>query len=442
MDFLPISFRPAALRVARLRPTLLGVGLLTLGLAACKKDADTSSTPTVGTILYVENNLAAGNAILAYRQQADGSLVALAGSPFATGGAGFANPTQTLGPDDTDEPLTLSADKKRLFAVNQGSSTISVFNIGADGVLTPVSGSPFPSGGLNPCSLGLANDRLYVVNKSDDGNPATTDPAPTYTVFNIAGSGALTPLPNSTVAATVGTSPTHAYVAPSQRLLFTDEFLAPLSVGTLHAFTIGSDGRLTSAAGSPVGPPPATNGGPTTTQGIWSHPTQNVLYVGLPLQAKVAVYSYDGTTGALTYRSSVDAGLKNGLINAICWLRTNKAGTRLYTLNSGEGTVSVFDVTTPLTPTQIQVLPLKKLGPTFGPVPQVVTSAPFHLTFSPDEQTLFVVSQHLNPDFSTNYNYIHALRIGTDGKLSEPTEPVQPPVPATARPQGAVSVTL
>lgn len=438
----PFFLKSAANQHLRLTGALLGASFLSL--AACQKDGDTSTPSGVGTVLYVENNLTS-NGVMAYHQEADGSLKEMTGSPFATGGSGFINTAQSLGPNDTDEPLVLSADKKRLYAVNQGSNTIAGFDIQADGTLKALAGSPFPSGGNNPCSVGIANSRLYVVNKSDDANPATIDPAPNYTVFNIEASGQLTPLAGSTITTKVGASPAHAYVAPNQRLLFVDDFLAfmpPNPTGTLRAFAIGSDGKLTAAPGTPVTLPLDANGMMSGALGLWSHPTQNVLYVGIPMQNRIAVYNYDGTTGALTYRTSIDAGIPGVPNAAVCWLRTNKAGTRLYSLNSGESSVSVFDLANPLAPSLTQTLVLKNAGPVFGAGGTATSSQPFHLAFSPDEQSLFVVSQHTNPDYSTNYNYLHTLSVGSDGKLSEPTTPLQPAVPATARPQGAVSVTL
>ena len=137
--------------------------------------------------------------------------------------------------------------------------------------------------------------------------------------------------------------------------------------------------------------------------------------------------------------------MPGGPTTAVCWLRTNKAGTRLYALNSGEGSVSVFDLTDAQNPKKTQTLALQNPGPGFqaGPDgPMLVTSEPFHLNLSPNGTTLFVVSQHASPDFSANYNYLHALPVGADGSLGEPYAPVQPPVDARTRPQGAVSVSF
>ena len=422
---------------------LAGLGIL--GLAACSKDNNSGTSAAPGTVLYVASNLGTGNGVLAYRLQADGTLAALDGSPFATGGNGFTNTAQALGPDDNDESVALSADKKRLFVANQGSGSIAVFDIGSNGKLAAVAGSPFPSGGLNPCSIGVAGSRIYVVNKSDDGNPATVDPAPSYTVFDVAADGKLTAVAGATVTTKAGATPSHALVAPGQRLLFVDDFLAfmpPAPQGTLRAFAIGADGKLTAAPGTPVALPVDALGMPSGALGLWAHPTQNVLYVGIPMQSKIAAYAYDPTSGALTYRSSFDSGVAGAPNAGTCWLRVNRAGTRLYALNSGEATISVFDLANAQAPALLQTFALKNAGPLFGTTATAVSSQPFAVTFAPDEQTLFIVSQHSNPDYTTNYNYLHVLSVAADGKLSEPGQPVQPPVPATARPQGAVSLTL
>ena len=425
-------------------PALLALAALTLN--SCKDKQNPPMSNAGGTVFYVENNAAGDNqnGILAYHLGSNGRLELLPGSPFLTGGAGVANPTQALGPDDTDEPLALSGDGKRLFAVNQGSNTIAVFDVEYGGKLVPVAGSPFPSGGNNPCSIGVAGSRIFVVNKSDDGDPTTTEAAPNYVTFDVAANGALTPVPGATFTTTPGVSPAHAYVAPNQRLLFVDDFLAfmqPGATGTLRGFAIGADGHLTAAPGTPQALPVTPSG----ALGLWGHPTQNVLYVGFPLQDKVGVYTYDPTTAALTFVRAVESGVPGGTATAVCWLRVNKTGTRLYALNSGEGSVSVFDVTDAQNPKLTQTLALKNLGPVFQPGPdgpQLVTSEPFHLTFAPDGKTLFIVSQHSSTDFGANYNYLHILPIGGDGSLSEPSAPVQPPVNARTRPQGAVSLSF
>ena len=87
---------------------------------------------------------------LAFRRDHDGNLTPLSGSPFLTGGTGVVDPSLKLGPFDSDQNIISNARAHVLFAVNSGSNSITVFHIRPDGSLSPVEGSPFPSGGQNP----------------------------------------------------------------------------------------------------------------------------------------------------------------------------------------------------------------------------------------------------------------------------------------------------
>ena len=61
--------------------------------------------------------------------------------------------------------MLLSDDHKLLFAVNQGSNSIAVFNVDSQtGALAPVAGSPFSSFGTAPIGLGYSNGTLVVAN--------------------------------------------------------------------------------------------------------------------------------------------------------------------------------------------------------------------------------------------------------------------------------------
>src|SRR5205807_849789 len=70
---------------------------------------------------------------------------------------------------DADQQVVTNAAHTLLFAVNQGSDTIAVFRIARDGNLHPVKGSPFPSGGHAPTSVGLVGDTLVVANNNQYG---------------------------------------------------------------------------------------------------------------------------------------------------------------------------------------------------------------------------------------------------------------------------------
>ncbi len=406
--------------------------------ASCKKSPDTQTVKS--DILYIETNNYQDNqnAVIAYRDKGNGKLEPLDGSPFLTNGSGVGNPDQILGPLDSDYELRVSSDGQFLLAVNSGSNTIAVFSIKSNGALQPVAGSPFPSGGQTPVSIDVSGNYVFVVNKSQDPLHATPM-APNYTTFTIDGAGKLTPVQNGKFETTAGTSPTQILVSRDKKYAFGVDFLGFMlkpPVGTLRSLTVSGTGILTPLTGTPYILPTGSmpdNG----ALGLWQHPSGNPLYVGLPLQGKIAVFNINASTGALTLLSTVAAG------KAACWIRTNKAGDHMYVLNSGDNTIQVYNTSNALTPSSVQTLELKNSGPAYaspGGAP-LKTSEPFSLAFSTSEKILYVVNQHTNKDFSIgNYNYLHALSVTDNGQLTETADPVQLPVANNIRPKGSAVV--
>jgi 6-phosphogluconolactonase (cycloisomerase 2 family) len=411
-------------------------GILAILLFSCKKDQKEDNNKD---ILYIQTNdfRENQNAVLAYHYVKGGKLQQF-GGPFYTNGSGVGNPEQILGPLDSDYELRVSADGKFLLTVNSGSNTIAVFSIKSNGSLEHVAGSPFPSGGQTPVSIDVSGNYVFVVNKSQDPLHETTQ-APNYSTFTIDGNGKLTPVPGAKFSTTPGTSPTQNLVSKNKKFLFGDDFLGFMlkpPVGTLRSFNISNSGVLTPVAGTPY----FVTGNATGMNaafGLWEHPVANVLYVGYPLLAQVAAYTINESTGALTLQSTAPAG------KAACWIRTNKSGSRMYVLNSGENTVTVYNSTNASSPSLLQKFTLKESGPLYT-VPglgELTTSEPFSLAFSTDEKILYIVNQHTNKDFSIgNYNYLHYLDVSDNGLLSETSIPIQIPVPNTVRPKGSVVI--
>jgi hypothetical protein len=179
--------------------------------------------------VYIESNIKTpkGNSIYAYKRGEHGLLFAVAGSPFLTGGAGVQDSSLKLGPYDSDSQVITNGDQTLLFAVNSGSDSIAVFKIEEDGSLKAVDGSPFSSGGTDPVSLGLYRDTLIVVNQNSDF-PRQSTTLPNYTSFRVSRNGWLTPIKDSTVSVAFGSSPSQALVAPNTNLLFGADFLGGL----------------------------------------------------------------------------------------------------------------------------------------------------------------------------------------------------------------------
>ncbi len=401
------------------------------GLLSLSETAAAAKGKIAGEIIYVQTNGydGNGNAVLAYRHSGGGRLKQIPGSPFKTGGSGIGNPMQMLGPSDSDFELWLTGDKHFLLAVNSGSNNITVFRVADDGRLSPVPGSPFSSGGETPVSVCESGGNVYVVNKSQNPESPTSS-RPNYTTFRINAEGQLSPVEGAKLETTMGSSPALTLLSNDKRFAFGTDFLGFMvqpPVGTLRSFTV-KNGVL-SSVGEPMTIP--EKGG---ALGLWQHPSANVLYVGFPLAGKVGVYNINPKSGALTYSSALMAG------PAACWIRTNKSGSHLYALNSGENTISEFNSTNAAAPKPIGKLTLKKAGPTYTDMGMPFkTSQDFAFTLSTDEKCMYVVCQHTNKDFSVgNFNYLHVVNIAADGTLSEPADPVQLPVANTVRPKGAV----
>ncbi len=373
-------------------------------------------------VVYVESNDPAGNAILAYKRASDGSLSPLPGSPFQTGGLGVSFGTD-LGPFDSDQDLIADPTGSFLFAVNGGSDTIAVFRIGDDGTLAPIAGSPFPSGGSQPCSLGLAGDVLCVVNKDEDpGHPGQS--LPNYTSFRVDPKGRLTPVRGATISVDLGSDPSQALISPTGQLMFGADFLG----GLLRSFAIGQAGQLAPRAVLPLPEAEfADTGAPPLPLGLAVHPTRPLLYVGYVTINRIGIYRYQ-PTGALEFLRSVpDSG------KGVCWITLNKEATRMYASNTVDPSVSVYDLADPTEPVEIQKVNLAGAGGPSNP-------GGYQFALDPTGRFLQVISQQFSATSTAAANALHVFRVGADGKVTEvPTSPTILPVPNMVRPQGVVA---
>jgi 6-phosphogluconolactonase (cycloisomerase 2 family) len=432
---------------------ILAAALITPAITASAREADTREH-----VLYVEtNDLTPGNnAVLAYRiDPRDGSLSPLGTFPTrGTGGDDFGN---ILGPLDHDQEMIVSEDQKFLFAINGGSNTIAVFRIHGDGRLTHVEGSPFPSGGLTPVSLGLAGDKLYVANGNNNGVPGAVPNMPAnYTGFRVKEDGRLVPIPGSTVEVPGDSNPTQAHVASVGAFLFAVDFFSvpypqqilpafPARGSRLHSFQIHEDGSLQEAPGGPFLPSVKSRLDPAVAGsgyllGLKSHPTERILYAGEVGTDLVAVYTYDDN-GSLTL---VHETPLNG--KAICWFHFDKEHRHLFSANAGTNSITVFDIANPQAPVVIQELTLILVGTNIPPPSGrgCCPTVPFQLSLDPSGKWLYVVNRSFTPN--NNYpegNNIHIMQVHPDGTLAEPAfSPLILPVPPNVKPTGNVIVEL
>jgi Lactonase, 7-bladed beta-propeller len=416
--------KPLAPAATPYRGAIAGAAMLTCLLmsstsAFAGDDQDEGwSRPDRSAVVYTESNVATpgGNAILAYSRERGGRLVPLPGSPYSTRGTGVLDPSLALGPFDSDQLIITNAEHTLLFAVNPGSNTIAVFNIHADGSLQHVAGSPFPSGGANPVSVGFAKDTLVVANKAmDPAQPNSKTPG--YASFRVSPGGQLSPIATSIVSVAPGTSPSQALVPANARFAFGSDFLG----GTLQSFVIQPDGSLAQNLPQRVADAPfAGSAAPHLALGLAAHPSRPIVYAGLVTISKVAVYQYDDN-GVLSFvRAVSDSGA------GVCWIRVSADGTRMYTSNTGDNSISVYDTSDPLNPVQIQRVVMKGVG------------SSFQLELDPSGRTLFAVSQRASATvpFGQGSN-LHVLDVRRDGRVFETEHsPMALPVPGNIRPQG------
>jgi 6-phosphogluconolactonase (cycloisomerase 2 family) len=125
-------------------------------LAAALLSAPPSVAGGTQGAVYVTTNDASGNSILMYGRDSHGALRFLAKVP--TGGKGIGGGLDPLGSQGS---IILSRDSRLLFAVNAGSNDISEFAVTWRGLVLV---GTFPSGGMEPVSLTVQGDVLFVLN--------------------------------------------------------------------------------------------------------------------------------------------------------------------------------------------------------------------------------------------------------------------------------------
>ncbi len=327
------------MRIPKPGPILLGL-TTAAALAAVPATASASThwSPVVGHV-YVNDNTAGTNTIGAFDRHADGSLTREAGSPFTAGGAGTGAGLASQG------ALQISPDGRFLIAADAGSNQISVLRISRRfapaGPRWCVS-----SGGVLPVSVAIHGNLVYVANSGTTGS--------NYTGFRLHRGGRLAPIPGSAAALPSGSQPGD--------VLFngTGSKLAGTRVGSsmIDSFTVGHDGRLTAAPGSPF---PAQGLGPFGSEFRPTNPDQ--LFVSNAHNTAVD----SGTVSA--FRDSGDGVLSSigsspfaDQQMAPCWVEITHNGQFLFTVNTASGTISRYSITPGGTLTLLGSTPVRASG--------------------------------------------------------------------------------
>lgn len=300
-------------------------GLLALGSIGSVSAAQGAfaQTPIKGHV-YVNENTAVTNTIAAFDRHANGSLTPSAVASYAAGGAGSGSGIGSQG------ALQFSSDGKYILAADAGSSQISVLGVNADGSLTPVAGSPVSSGGRKPVSIAVHGSLVYVANAGAGGS--------NYTGFTLSTAGQLTPLAASTVALSDSANPGDVLFNSTGTNLIGTE----INTSVIDSFTVGSDGRLTAAAGSPF---LAQGLGPFGSEFRPTNPSQ--LFVsnahnGGVLLGTVSAFNVDSAGNLTSIGSSPYADNQN----APCWVEISHDGNYLFTVNTASSSISSYSIRT------------------------------------------------------------------------------------------------
>ena len=328
------------------RASALILGLAAAAAVAVPASASASTgasradfSPVVGHV-YVDDNTAGTNTIGAFNRHADGTLTPEAGSPFVAGGAG----TGAGLPDQG--AIQITPDGRFLIAVDAGSNQISVLRIHFDGSLSLVRHGVVSSGGALPDSIAIHGNLVYVANSGNgDAN---------YTGFRLGFDGQLFPIPGSTVTLAANAAPAD--------VLFngTGTKLVGTEVGTsvIDSFTVGFNGRLTAAPGSPI---PAQGLGPFGSEFRPTNPNQlfvsNAHNVGAGT-GTISAYT-DSFNGALT---PVAGSPFADHQTAPCWIEITHNGQFLFTVNTGSGEISRYQIAPDGTLTLLGSTPVSATG--------------------------------------------------------------------------------
>ncbi len=309
----------------RLTRVALGAGA-TLGLSVWVAPVAGAEAPPAGPhfggggdhAVFVQTDNVAGNQIVAYHRDHDGTLTPA--DTYATGGLGGVLNGSAVDHLGSQGSLASDPEHGLLYAVNAGSNTVSVFSVSRDRLwLRQVVGS----GGTFPVSIAVHGDLVYVLNAEDGGSVSG------YWVSD----GRLHPIWGSTrsLGLTIPTDTTQFTHTPGQvafspdgsQLIVTTKANA---VGNdIDVFGVGWDGRLSHAV---------VNSEPGTVPFAVTFDPAGHLVIGEAGPSAVVTFRLhrDGTVTQLDSLANGQPGL--------CWI--TPAGGFFFTGNTASNSTSGY----------------------------------------------------------------------------------------------------
>jgi DNA-binding beta-propeller fold protein YncE len=295
-----------------------------------------------------------------------------------------------LTPPEVGTGLTSTAaaatpDRRRLYVVNQSSSSVSQFDIGLDGTLTPKTPDSVATG-TTPVAIAVAPDgrHAYVVNQGDR----------TVGTYDVDGAGALTLASN----AATGAGAVQIALSPDGSSAYVTNF----DDATVSQYDVSAGGVLTPKQ-------PATVAAGSRPAGIAVSPDGASAYVTNQLPSgTITQFSIDASSGELAPKAQpVGTGSQpRGIVAA--------AG-RVYATNISSNTITQYAADGSGA--------LSELAPAVA-----APRTPFGLALAPDGKSLYV----------TGFGdaTVGQYDVAADGSLAIKADPA----PANFRPQAVVAV--
>lgn len=334
--------------------------------------------------VYTLSNASTGNGVAAYLRGSSGNLSRK--GTYATGANGTGAGLGSQG------ALAYDAKTQRFFAVNTGSSSISMLALDGAGDMTSM--STVASGGMRPVSITVNDGIVYVANQ---GDTAATNVGANISGFRVVGN-ALVPIAGSTrpLSATTDVRPTDIEFTPDGKYLVVAERFA----NKLDTFAVvngvAQPGTFQTSAGMQ---PFAFDFSPE------GHLVVAEVGSGAANGSTASSYSID-TSGTLTPITSALPTLQT----AACWLVT--AGGYAYIANAASANI------TGLVIAENGVLSLRDASG----ITATTAAGSIDLAVPPDRGYLYALAG--------NPRQIHIFSINSDGSLA--AMPALPGAPAAA----------
>jgi 6-phosphogluconolactonase len=330
--------------------------LAILGLSGCNSMSK-SVPPSAQSASFAFVSNSGSGTVSAFLVGNNGTLSPVTGSPFTSGGGA--------------EFMAFDSAHKLLFVSNQTANTLSAFSVNTTtGMLAAVPGSPFATGARpTAVTVDAAGKFVFVANQA----------AGSIAVFSIGSNGVLTPVAGSPFAAS---SPYGLSVNPSGTALYATNFPdSQISdLNTVSAFSIGGSGTLSAIAGSPFADANSSSGFASGIS-ILADPSGKFVFVGDHMAESVVPFSVNSASAALTPLSALPtpaAACGVSCHNNPLRLAVDPADKFLFSSNVQAGTVSVFNIN----------------GGNLTPIAEVPTGAhPFGVAVDPTGHFVYVVNK-------------------------------------------------